>query len=128
MVLFLRAHLQLLDCDDLGETELMGLSRMERRLRDNGESDLLVECFVKDGRDSRIECLLKSRTCLSKARVDSARGKSTNLRVPMDSEACVARVRLVLAASAGRSGNVASGVGCFFWIWTASQDFLQEGR
>jgi hypothetical protein len=64
----------------------MGLSRLERHFKDNGESDMLLECFVKDGRDSRIECLLKSRTCLSKQRVDSARGESTKLCVPMDSE------------------------------------------
>jgi hypothetical protein len=90
MVLSLRARLRMLDCDDVGEAEFMGLSRFERHLRDNGESDLLLECFVKDGRDSRIECLLKSRTCLGKRRVDSARGESKKLFVPMDSEVRVA--------------------------------------
>jgi hypothetical protein len=59
MVLSPRAQLRMLDCD--GEIELMGLFRMERHLRDNGESDLLLEWFVKDGRDSRIKCLLKHR-------------------------------------------------------------------
>jgi hypothetical protein len=87
--LSLRAQLRMLDCDDLGETELMGLSRLERHLRDNGESDLLLECFVKDGQDSRIEYLLKSRTCFSK-RGDPARGESKKLFVPMDSEVRVA--------------------------------------
>jgi hypothetical protein len=91
MGICLRAWLRLLNCDDVGETELKKPeSRLERDLRDNGESDLLLECFVKDGRDSRIECLLKSRTCLGKRQVDSARGDSTKLFVPMDSEVRVA--------------------------------------
>jgi hypothetical protein len=81
MGLSLRAQWRMLDYNEVGETELMGLSRLERHLRDNGKSDLLLECFVKDGRDSRIECLLKSRTCLGKRRVDSARGEPKKLLV-----------------------------------------------
>jgi hypothetical protein len=92
-VLSQRTRLRMLDCNDVGETEFRGLSRLERHLSDNGESDLLVECFVKDGRESRIECLLKSRTgCLIERRdIDRrARGESKKLFVPMDAEVRVA--------------------------------------